>query len=80
MRFTLFSLGSGQVAAPVLLLRGEQTLLSTLFAAVERYVAQHVVDAHVRELPGIGHFAPVLAPMPLAEELVSFFESVRQPV
>src|SRR6266545_1336367 len=65
----------GQVAAPVLLLRGEQTLLGTFFADVERYVAQHVVDAHVRELPGVGHFAPLLEPEPIAKELISFFES-----
>jgi pimeloyl-ACP methyl ester carboxylesterase len=67
----------GQVAAPVLLLRGEQTLLGTFFAEVERYVAQHVVDAQVRELPGIGHFAPLLEPQPVAKELISFFESVQ---
>ena len=68
----------GQVAAPVLLLRGEQTLLGTFFAAVERYVAQHVVDAHVRALPGVGHFAPLLEPEPIAKELISFFESARK--
>ena len=67
----------GQVAAPVLLLRGEQTLLGTFFAEVERYVAQHVVDAQVQELPGIGHFAPLLEPQPVAKELISFFESVQ---
>jgi putative transposase len=67
----------GQVAAPVLLLRGEQTLLGTFFADVGRYVAQHVVDAHVRELPGVGHFAPLLEPEPIAKELISFFESAR---
>ena len=67
----------GQVAAPVLLLRGEQTLLGTFFADVERYVAQHVVDAHVRELPGVGHFAPLLEPQPVAKELISFFESIQ---
>ena len=66
-----------QVAAPVLLLRGERTLLGTFFAEVERYVAQHVVDAHVRELPDVGHFAPLLEPQPLAKELISFFDSVR---
>jgi pimeloyl-ACP methyl ester carboxylesterase len=68
----------GQVAAPVLLLRGVQTLLGTFFADVERYVAQHVVDAHVRELPGVGHFAPLLEPEPIAKELISFFESARK--
>jgi hypothetical protein len=38
---------------------------------VERYVAQHVVDADVRELPGVGHFAPLLEPEPIAKELIS---------
>jgi pimeloyl-ACP methyl ester carboxylesterase len=64
----------GQVGAPVLLLRGEQTLLCTFFTDVARYVAQHVVDAHVRELPGVGHFAPLLEPESIAKELISFFE------
>lgn len=67
----------GQVAAPVLLLRGEQTILGTFFADVGRYVAQHVVDAHIRELPGVGHFAPLLEPEPIAKELICFFESAR---
>jgi pimeloyl-ACP methyl ester carboxylesterase len=68
----------GQLATPVLLLRGEQTLLGTFFADVERYVAQHLVNAYVRELPGAGHFAPLVAPELLAKELISFFESVRK--
>ena len=65
----------GQVAAPVLLLRGKHTLLGTFFADVERYLAQHVVNAQVRELPGVGHFAPLLEPEAIAKELISFFES-----
>jgi len=69
----------GQVAAPVLLLRGQQTELSTFFADAAHYIAQHVADPHVRELPGVGHVAPLLAPESLAEELISFFESARQP-
>jgi pimeloyl-ACP methyl ester carboxylesterase len=68
----------GRVDAPVLLLRGQQTALATWFADATRHVAQHVSDPHVRELPGAGHFAPVLAPEPLAKELIRFFESVRQ--
>jgi pimeloyl-ACP methyl ester carboxylesterase len=68
-----------QVAAPVLLLQGQQTRLRTFFADAARHIAQHVPDPHVRELPGIGHFAPLLAPGSIAEELISFFESVRQP-
>ncbi len=59
-----------QVAVPVLPLRGQQTELSTFFADAAHYIAQHVADPHVRELPGVGHVAPLLAPESLAEELV----------
>jgi pimeloyl-ACP methyl ester carboxylesterase len=68
-----------QVAAPVLLLRGQQTELRTFFADAAQHIAQHVRDPHVRELHAVGHFAPLLAPESIAEELISFFESVRQP-
>jgi pimeloyl-ACP methyl ester carboxylesterase len=68
-----------QVAAPVLLLRGQQTLLGTFFADAAQHIAQHVADAQVHELQGVGHFAPLLAPESIAEELISYFESVRQP-
>src|SRR5687768_14501991 len=57
-----------QVAAPVLLLRGQQTKLGTFAADAARHIAQHVSDPHVRELPDAGHFAPVLAPQALAKE------------
>ena len=70
----------GEVTMPVLLLRGEETRLSTFVTDSERYVAQHVADPHVREpLPGLGHFAPILAPEPIAKELIAFFESIRRP-
>ena len=65
----------GAVTAPVLVLRGRHTLLGTWFADAARHIAQHVSDAHVRELPGAGHFAPVLVPEPLAKELIHFFAS-----
>ena len=68
-----------RISMPVLLLRGQQTRRATFYTDTERYVAEHVADPHVRELPGIGHFAPALTPEPVAEALVSFFESVRQP-
>ena len=67
------------VSAPVLLLRGEQTALGSWFADATRHIAQHVSDPHVRELPGAGHFAPVIASEPMANELIRFFESARQP-
>ena len=68
----------GKITAPVLVLRGEQTRLGTLFADSTKHVAQHVADPHVRELPGLGHFGSQVAPEPIANELISFFESVRQ--
>ena len=72
------------VTAPVLLLRGRQTALSSFIADATQYIASHVPDSHVRELPGVGHFAPVIEPELVAMELVQFFESVghdsvRQP-
>ena len=68
----------GTVAAPVLLLRGQQTLLGTFFADSVQHIAQHVADPHLRELPGVGHFAPLLAPEAIAKEVISFFASARQ--
>ena len=71
------------ITTPLLLLRGRQTRLGTWFADAERHIVQQVSDAHVRQLPGVGHFAPLLAPERIAMELVTFFaavamESVRQ--
>lgn len=69
----------GKVAAPFLLLRGQQTELDTFYTDTESYVAEHVVDPHLGlPLPDLGHLAPLLAPEPIAKELVSFFESVRR--
>jgi pimeloyl-ACP methyl ester carboxylesterase len=68
-----------QVTVPVLLLQGEETVLSTFFADSIQHIAQHVAAPHVHELPGIGHFAPVLAPERVAAELIPFFGSVRHP-
>ncbi len=66
-----------RIGVPILLLRGEQTRRSTFYTDTERYVADHVADPHVREpLPDIGHFAPNVAPDPVAEALISFFEPV----
>ncbi|RZT16601.1 pimeloyl-ACP methyl ester carboxylesterase [Kribbella sp. VKM Ac-2569] len=68
------------IGVPVLLLRGGQTLLDSWFTDAARYIARYVTDVHIRELPGVGHFAPLVAPSPLADELIAFFESARQPV
>jgi pimeloyl-ACP methyl ester carboxylesterase len=69
----------GKVTAPVLLLRGQQTQLDTFYTDTVRHVAEHVADPHVRvPLPGLGHWAPLVAPEPIGKELISFVESVRQ--
>lgn len=64
------------VSVPVLLLRGQQTELGAFYRDTERHVAEHVADPHVRKpLPGLGHFAPLLAPEPITEELIPYFEA-----
>ncbi|MGH3506855.1 MAG: alpha/beta fold hydrolase [Nocardioidaceae bacterium] len=68
-----------RIGAPVLLLLGRQTRLGTFFTDSASFIAQHVANPQVWELQGVGHFAPVLAPESVAEELITFFESVRQP-
>jgi pimeloyl-ACP methyl ester carboxylesterase len=66
------------ITAPVLVLHGRQTALGTFIPDAARHVANHVPDPHTRELPGVGHFAPLLAPERIAAELVSFFATARQ--
>lgn len=68
------------ITAPVLLLRGQQTALGTWFADANRHIARHVPEAQIRELPGAGHFAPLIAPEQIAVELVRFFEPAQQPL
>ncbi len=67
-----------QVTVPVLLLWGRETLLQA-FGEMAQLIARHVADAQVRELPGVGHFAPVVAPQAVAAELTTFFETTLQP-
>ncbi len=70
----------GQVTVPVLLLRGRETRLHRFFADAVGYIAEAVADPHVRPpLPGLGHFAPILEPEPVARELTTFFASLGQP-
>jgi len=64
------------VDAPVLLLHGRQTMLDIFFAGTARHIAQSVPDSHVRELPSVGHFAPLVAPDEIAAAIIPFFASV----
>lgn len=68
-----------QVAVPVLLLSGQETLLRAAFGEAAQHIAGHVADPHVREVPGVGHFAPVVAPLAVAAELTTFFKTTLQP-
>jgi hypothetical protein len=53
--------------------------LRQFFSAVADLVTGHVADSQVWRLPGAGHFAPVLEPESVSDELITFFESARQP-
>jgi pimeloyl-ACP methyl ester carboxylesterase len=68
-----------RITVPVLVLTGQQTRLRPFFSSAAEFIAQHVADSQIWELPGAGHFAPVLAPESVADELITFFESAVQP-
>lgn len=68
-----------RITVPLLVLTGQKTRLRPFFTAAAEFIAQHVADSQVWDLPGAGHFAPLLAPESVADELITFFESVRQP-
>lgn len=68
-----------KITEPVLILRGEKTFLSTFVGDSAKHIAEHVRDFRIHELPGLGHFAPLIKPEPIAEELISFFGSVLSP-
>lgn len=54
----------------------QRTELSAWFTASAQHIRQHLAHVIVRELPDVGHFAPMVAHEPVAEELISFVESV----
>ncbi len=68
-----------RIRVPVLVLTGQQTRLHPFFSAAAEFITQHVTTSQIWELPGVGHFAPVLAPQSVADELTTFFESAWQP-
>jgi pimeloyl-ACP methyl ester carboxylesterase len=68
-----------RIEAPVLVLVGQQTRLDTFLGDSAHHVALHVADSRVRELPGVGHYAPMVAPEPVARELTSFIDSLVLP-
>jgi len=67
----------GAISAPVLVLHGSDT--KPFLAAGSRYVADHVPNATLREIPGAGHAAPLTHPEALAEAIMEFFSPTQQP-
>jgi pimeloyl-ACP methyl ester carboxylesterase len=45
------------------------------FTECVRHIAEHVADAHVRQVPGVGHMAAWVEPGLVAEELGRFFDT-----
>jgi pimeloyl-ACP methyl ester carboxylesterase len=66
----------GAISAPVAVLLGSDT--KPYFTASARYVAGHVPDARIHEIPGVGHAAPLTHPEALAEALTEFFTPAQQ--
>lgn len=63
----------GAISAEVLVMYGSET--KPFLAAGARYVADHVPNATLREIPGVGHAAPLTHPERVAEVLSDFFAS-----
>ncbi len=42
-----------------------------------RYLADHLPDSQIREIPGAAHFGPLLTPEPVAAELTRHFTAVH---
>jgi pimeloyl-ACP methyl ester carboxylesterase len=61
----------GAIQAPVLVLHGSDT--KPLAVTSARYVADHVPNARMHEIPGAGHAAPLTHPEAIAEALIEFF-------
>ena len=66
----------GAIQAPVVVLLGSDT--KPFFTTSARYVADHVANARVHEIPGAGHAAPLTHPEALAEALTEFFSPAQQ--
>jgi pimeloyl-ACP methyl ester carboxylesterase len=67
------------VTVPVLYLHGTATP-STWYAEGAEHVARFAADVRITSLEGVGHFAPMVAPQPLATALLRFLSAELQPV
>jgi pimeloyl-ACP methyl ester carboxylesterase len=60
----------GAISAPVIVLLGSDT--KPFFISSAKYVADHVPNVRIQEIPGAGHAAPLTHPEALAEALTEF--------
>jgi pimeloyl-ACP methyl ester carboxylesterase len=67
----------GAISAPVMVLLGSDT--KPYFTASARHVADHVPNARIRQISGVGHAAPLTHPEALAGALTEFFSPAQQP-
>lgn len=65
-----------KISVPLLLMHGTRSIPLDWWVDGIRHVSEHVVDPHVCEIDGAGHFAPVSEPAAVAGELVRFFASI----
>jgi pimeloyl-ACP methyl ester carboxylesterase len=66
------------VTVPVLYLHGTDTP-TNWYVDGARHVARHAADVRVAAVPGVGHFAPMLAPQAVVDALLRFFAPAAQP-
>jgi pimeloyl-ACP methyl ester carboxylesterase len=66
------------IAAPVLYLHGSRA--HPWYRDGGSHLREHVADLRVAEVPGVGHFGPLLVPQPVADALIWFFEATLAPV
>ncbi|HEX6336754.1 MAG TPA: alpha/beta hydrolase [Jiangellaceae bacterium] len=68
-----------KITAPTAFFVATETLLDRGFPAAAEHLARQIDGAQVREVPGVGHLAPIVAPDVVATEVAGFLESVLQP-
>jgi pimeloyl-ACP methyl ester carboxylesterase len=71
----------GQITAPVLVLLGSNAgALWPWFTESARYIAEHIPNVSVREIPDAGHCGAWVKPERYAEEIIRFFTEAHSPV
>lgn len=67
------------VSAPVLVLHGTASRLGSWFRTGAEFAAEHLPNARVQAVPGVGHLSCQVTPEPIMRELGDFFASTPAP-